>query len=289
MKLKIIYQNEVPEQYKNDEIFIKNIIEYFANESSLNIKLKIKFIEDMNINRFEITDCALQNFSPKNHILYITYSILKSISYDGGKDFAVAIFHELKHIEDYVNTMKTECFNFNIGLETQKTYEREYISEGHKFWTEVYVYYETIKFAKLNNISYKIITFGELVKSYEKIIRINKELYYKKDLKYKEAKEYIDCVKSFTYLCSKFMASAYAGNSRVPYKKIQTKENINYRKVYRILSFLSPSVLKIFKNPYSQKSYSQLLNLGKKICVNVHWKTFKVGLTKKNGRIRKFY
>lgn len=274
-------------QFDNISEYVKGQLEYFYNELSLDCRIVVRFIETARINTFEVTDCMVRNFSEKKHELVITNGLLKTIYGDGGEFFCNAIYHEFEHINDYVNLTKTTQFNFNVSLVHQKNFERQYISCGYTFWTEVYAYCKTLEFAKDNDIKYEKITFGSLVSSYKKTIELHKKYYYKKDLSLEEANEYVEMVNSFIYLCSKYMASTYVSHSRIPRAKIEN--NAEYKKVYSILAGLHPKIIKFAKCNYGVKSEEHLFKLGKFICENIKWKIFNVGLTKKNGKIYSFY
>lgn len=284
---KIVYANKIPEQFKDDSNYIKEMLEYFYNELELNCKIIVKFIENASMNIFEFTDCMVRNLSAKKHELIITNFLLKTISRDGGNFFCVAIYHEFKHIKDYVNFAKTKLFNFKLSLIHQKNFERQYIFYGYTFWTEIYAYFHTLKFAKDNDIKYEKITFGSLVSDYKKTIALNKKYYYKKDLTHEEADRYVETVDSFLYLCSKYMASFYANHSRVPHAKIE--KNAEYKKVYSILVAIEPKITKLKNCRYGAKSDLYLFKLGKVICEKIRWKIFKVGLTKRKGKVYSFY
>ncbi|MGN1200795.1 MAG: hypothetical protein ACI4R8_00825 [Candidatus Caccovivens sp.] len=135
--------------------------------------------------------------------------------------------------------------------------------------------------AKTNTLSFALsINFNKIVFLLQSCLPV-------KDLSCDEAMKYINSVDSFIYLCAKYMASFYVSHSRVPYAKID--KNKDYKKVYSILCGLEPKVKRFTNNPYSLKSYDNLLRLGKYICENIRWKIFKVGLTKKRRKILSFY
>ena len=219
--------------------------------------------------------------------MMITNSVLNSINLDGGEFFCLSIYHEFEHVRDYNNMMQTKLFKINLCLAHQKDFEKQYVSAGFLFWTEIFAYYRTLEFSKQNKLNFEKITFGSLVTNYTKTVAHNDMLYFKKDLSYDEACKYIKTVDSFIYLCAKYMASAYISHSRVSYSRIE--KNKDYKKVYSILCGLEPKVKRLAKSPYSPKSYDNLFRLGKYICENVRWKIFKVGLTDKNRKILSFY
>lgn len=287
MKKKLIFKNKIPKQFIKYKEYVNEVINDYFNSLDLDCELKIKFIDFISANEYEIADCVLKNISYKKHELLITNSVLNSINFDGGKFFCLSIYHEFEHIRDYNNMMETGLFKFNLCLSLRKNFKNEYVSTGFLFWTEVYAYYQTLMFSKQCELNFEEITFGNLAKIYAKTIDINKRLYYKKDLNNDEAIKYINCVDSFVYLCAKYMASVYANHSKVPYVKIN--KNKEYKKVYSILCGIEPKVKRLIRNPYSQKSYSNLFKLGKYICENVRWKIFDVGLSEKNGEILSFY
>ena len=287
MKKKLIFINDVPKQFEEHQEYIKEVLDDYFNALDFDCELKIKFIDSASLNEYEITDCMLKNISVKKHELIITNSVLNSINSDGGRFFFLLIYHEFEHIRDYNNMMQSKLFKFNMCLAQQKDFERQYISMGFLFWTEIFAYYKTLKYAQQDKLYFEKITFGNLVNNYAKTVAHNKNLYYKKDLSCDEAMKYINCVDSFIYLCAKYMASAYVNHSRVPYARID--KNKDYKKVYLILCGLEPKVKRLANNPYSLKSYDNLFKLGKYIYENVRWKTFKVGLTEKHRRILSFY
>lgn len=284
---KIIYVNKIPEQFKNCFEYVKERIEYFYGCFGLSCQIKIKFVNSARVNVFEVTDCMLKNISAKKHELIITNQVLKTISLDGGEYFCVAIFHEFEHIDDYIKMIQTNRFNFNLCLKHQKGFERQYISVGYGFWTEINAYYRTLEFAKDNEIKYEKITFGNLVSNYKKTIEQNKKLYNKKDLSKKEAEEYIEMVDSFVYLCSKYLASSYACHSRIPHTRIDKNED--YQKVYSILIELHQKIIKQAKCNYGFNSPANLFELGKLICEKIRWKIFKVGLLEERKKVYSFY
>lgn len=290
---RLIYINKVPDQFHNDENYIKNMIDYFCNKMKIKSQICIKFIDNADLdkytdkNEYEETDCLLKSYSVEKHELIITNSVLNSISFDGGDHFCLSIYHELKHIEDFINMMNTKLFDFNFCKVRQKNFEQQYISTGYLFWTEIYAYYETIYVANINKIKYEKITFSRLVKNYRKTIDLDKQFYYKQDLTYDEAVKYINSVKSFIYLCAKFMASFYVKHSKVPISKIEKDKD--YKRVYSILCGLEPKVKRLLNNSYSKKSYDNLFKLGKQICENIQWKIFNVGLVKSKGSVTTFY
>lgn len=267
--------------------FIKETIEDCYKSLNLNCKLQVKFVDFFKAHEFECTQCMVRHFSAKTHELTLTNRLLKTIAYDGGDYFALAIYHEMVHILDYIKVIHTNLFNFNLCLKTYKKFEQKYVSVGFHFWTEYFAYVYTFRFAKLNDIEKEKITFSRLVDNYLKVINLNKETYNKKNLTYNEGKKYIAYVDSFIYLCSKYMASCCAGNSRVPRSKIN--KNKDYKKVYSILSKLEPKVNCLVENLYSRKTYICFFMLGKCICENIRWKEFKVGLIRQNGKIHSFY
>ncbi len=287
MKNKLIFTNEIPKKFIEHQEYIKEIIKSYFNAFDLDCELKIKFVDSVSTNEYEVTDCVMKNKSINKHELTITNSALNSINYDGGKFFCLSIYHEFEHIRDYNNMMKTNLFNFNLCLMNQKNYENTYISKGFLFWTEIYAYYQTLDIAKKYKFDFEKITFGNLVEKYIKTITQNAKLYYKPDISYDDAVKYIDHVDSFVYLCSKYMAAVFAKHSRVPHSKIN--KNKNYKKVYTILCGLEPKINRLINNPYCSKSYDNLLRLGKYLCENIRWKIFKVGLTEKNRKIASFY
>lgn len=287
MNKKLIFVNNVPNQFAEHQEYIKKTIDYFFDALDKICELKIKFVDFASVNEYEYTDCMLKNISIKKHELLITNSALNTINFDGGEFFSLSIYHEFEHIRDYIDMMQTKLFKFNLCLANQKSFEKRYVSTGFLFWTEIYAYYKTLKFSKLNNLKFEKVPFGRLVTYYLKTVVCNKNLYYKKDLTYFEAVKYISYVDSFIYLCAKYMASLYSGHSRVPYTRID--KNNNYKKVYLILCGLDPKVRRLMNNPYSPKSYENLFRLGKQICENLRWKIFKVGLLKKKGKIVSFY
>lgn len=287
MKKKLTFINDVPERFIEHQEYIKEIIDDFFNALDFNCELKIKFVDHACVNEYEVTDCMVKSISVKKHELLITNSTLNTINLDGGRFFCLAIYHEFEHIRDYNNMMQTNLFKFNLCLLYQKNFEKTYVSKGFLFWTEVYAYYKTLKFSKLNKFKFEKITFGNLVNNYMKTVAHNKNLYNKKDLSYDKAMRYINCVDSFIYLCAKYMASAYINHSRVPYARID--KNKDYKKVYSILCGIEPKVKRLLNNLYDPKSYDNLFKLGKHICENVRWKIFKVGLINKNRKILSFY
>ena len=287
MKKGLIFLNEVPDKSVKTQDYVKETITDFFNSLKLDISLKVKFVKIDKQNEFEITDCYVKNISEKKYELLIDNSVVKTIHADGGVNFVLSVYHEFEHIRDYANMMKTRLFNFNLCLAHQKDYEKEYVSTGFLFWTEVCAYSQTIEFAKDENLHYEKITFGNLVKCYLKTVNFDKKIYYNKNLTYDEADKYIKSVDSFIYLCAKYMASVYVGHSKVPYFKIDKDKN--YKKVYSILRGFEPKVMRLGRNPYSPKSYDNLFKLGKYICENVRWKIFKVGLTKLHRKIFSFY
>ncbi len=287
MKKKIVYINDVPKQFSAHQDFIKERINYLFDLLELDCKLRIKFIESASENDYEYTDCAVRHISVSKHELLITNFVLNSINCDGGDYFCISIYHELEHIVDHINMVQTKLFRFNLSIAHQKTLEKQYVSVGYHFWTEIYAYYQTIEFAKFNTLYFEKIPFGRLVTNYIKTINLNDRLYYKKDLSYDEVGKYIDTVDSYIYLMAKYLASAFVGHSRMPRAKID--KNKNYKKVYSMLSSIEPKVIRLLKNPYSAKSYDNLFRLGKYICENVRWKIFNVGLKKKGGKIYSFY
>lgn len=287
MKKKLIFVNDVPNQFIEHQEYIKEAIDDYFNAFDLDCELKIRFIDFANENEYECTDCMVKNISVKKYELLITNDLLNSINFDGGECFCLSIYHELEHIRDFIHMMQTKLFKFNLCLAHHKNFERQYISTGVLFWTEVYAYYKTLIYAKENNLNFEKITFCNLVKNYLKTIAHNKSLYYRKDLSYDEAEKYTKTVDSFIYLCAKYMASAYAYHSRVPYKRIE--KNKYYKKVYSILCKLEPKVKSLMNNKYSPKSYDNLFRLGKYICENLRWKKFKVGLIKEGIKIFSFY
>lgn len=287
MNKKLIFVNDVPNQFIEHQEYIQETIYGFFNALNLDCELKIKFIDFASVNEYEYTDCMVKNISTKKHELLITNSTLKTINFDGGEFFYLAIYHEFEHIKDHINMMQTKLFRFNLCLANQKNFEKTYISTGFLFWTEIYAYYKTFKFAKQNNLNFEKITFGSLVINYIKTATHNKSLYHNKNLSYSQAIKYINSVDSFIYLCAKYMASMYVGHSRVPYKKIN--KNKYYTKVYSILCGLEPKVRRLINNAYGLKSYDNLFKLGKHICNNLRWKIFKVGLLKKDGKVFSFY
>lgn len=289
MKRKLIFVNDVPSKFAKHCDYIRETIKDFFDALDCDCKLKVKFIEHANINEYEVTDCMLRSISTKKHELIITNSAMDAISFDGGGWFCLAIYHEMEHIRDYVKMMGTKLFKFNLSEVYQKNIEHTYVVTGYLFWTEIYAYYKTIKYAKYNDIKYERIPFGNLVKKYIKLVETNKNIYLKQDLGYDEAYKYIKMVYSFVYLCSKYMASSYADHSRLPYGKIFGGEDKQYKKVYSILCDLDPKVRGLFNNMYGPKSYVNLFKLGKYICEKLRWKNFKVGLIKRNGKICPFY
>ncbi len=287
MKKKLIFVNDVPNQFLRHQQYVKEIINDYFDFLDVDCGLKIKFIDFAKENEYEYTDCMIKHITAKKHELIITNSPLNSIERDGGEFFCLSIYHEFEHVRDFIHMMQTKLFRFNLCLAHQKNFEQEYVAKGHLFWTEIYAYYKTMEYAKENNLNFEKITFGRLVTNYKKTVSHNEKLYYKKDLSYDEAEKYIDTVDSFIYLCAKYMASAYASHSRVPYEKID--KNKEYNKVYSILCELEPKVKRLMNNPYGPKSYDNLFKLGKYICENIRWKKFKVGLTKKGRKIFSFY
>lgn len=287
MNKNLVFINDVPKKFKKDEEYIKERIETIFNLFEFDCRIKLNFVDSIDVNEYEQTDCALINKSVKRHELLITNSVLNSINFDGGRAFCLAIYHEFEHIKDFNNVMKTNLFDFKLCLTHQKNFKNQYISVGYFFWTEIYAYYKTIKFAEYNNLKFEKITFGRLVKNYIKTIECNKNFYYKQDLCYEEAEKYIKMVDSFVYLCAKYMSSAYASHSRVPYSRIE--KNKQYKKVFLLLKKIEPKVSTLSKNIYGAKSYEKLFKLGKMICEDIRWKVFKVGLVKKSGRTYSFY
>lgn len=287
MKNKLIFVNDVPKQFENDKDYILETIEKYFKSLKFDYCLKVKFEKSIEENSYEITDCFVKNKSITDYELIISYSLLSSISGDGGRQFYLALRHEFDHIIDFAHMMQTGLFKHNICLKYHKTIEETYITTGFGFWTEIYAYRNTYKCAKQNGFGCDKITFGRLVKDYVKTIELNKKLYYKQDLSYEEARGYMKAVDSFVYLCAKFMTAVYSGNARVLYAKAEKDKN--YKKVLSILCDLEISVAKLLNNPYCSKSYDYLLRLGKKIWQNVKWKVFKVGLTKSKGKFVPFY
>lgn len=287
MEKKLEFINEVPKQFIRHQKYIKEIINDYFDALDCDCELKIKFIDSADKNKYEVTDCMLKNISIGKHELLITNSALNAINFDGGEFFCLSIYHELEHIRDYNRMMQTKLFKFNLCLSHQKNFEEEYVSTGFFFWTEIYAYYTTLKFSKLNELYFEKIPFGNLVHNYTKTVTLNKKLYNKKDLSYDEAENYMNCVDSFIYLCAKYMASYYIKHSRIKYAIIN--KNKDYKKVYSILCGLEPKVKRLMNNAYGPKSYDNLFMLGKYICENIRWNVFKVGLTKKSGKILSFY
>lgn len=283
MKKRVIFVDDVPNQYSKCKEYIKEIVEGFFDDLGLECELKVKFIAVANNNEFEKTDCMIRNISMAKRELVMTDVLLDTIRRDGGRFFSMAIYHEMEHLRDYSNMIKTNLFKFSLSLRHQKNFERSYVSVGFHFWTEFYAYYQAMQFAKENEIKIEAIPFGQLLENYLKTVKRSKELYNKKDLSSEEGDQYIDMVCSFVYLCAKYMASVYARHSRVPHAKIV--KNKDYQKVYAILCGFEPKVRRLFMNPYSPKSYDNLFKLGKYICENVRWKIFKVGLIKHHGKV----
>lgn len=283
----LIYINEIPKQFKDCSEYIKERIEYFYNYFDFNCKIKIKFVEFAKINVFEITDCMLENLSTKEHELIFTNQVLETINHDGGKYFSITIYHEFEHINDYIKMMQTNHFNFNLCLKHQKNFERQYISVGYAFWTEVNSYFKTLEFAKDNEIEYEKITFGSLVSNYKKTIESNKEYYCKKDLTKKEVEKYEKMVDSFVYLCSKYLASSYASHSRIPHARIE--RNKDYERVYLILAELHQKIMKQIDCDYGFNSNKNLFEIGKFICEKIRWKIFKLGLVIEKKKVCSFY
>lgn len=287
MKKRVIFVDDVPKQYSMHKEYIKEIIEGFFDDLSLECELNVKFIDVANNNKFEKTDCMIRNISAGKRELVMTDVLLDTIGRDGGGFFSVAIYHEMEHLRDYSNMIKTNLFKFNLCLQNQKNFERTYVSVGFHFWTEFYAYYQSMQFSKENEIKIEAIPFGRLVENYLKTVKRNKELYNKKDLSSEEGDQYIDMVCSFVYLCAKYMASVCAGHSRVPHARIS--KNKDYQKVHAILCGFEPKVRRLLMNPYNSKSYDNLFKLGKFICENARWKIFKVGLIKHRGKVCLFY
>lgn len=71
--------------------------------------------------------------------------------------------------------MQTKLFKFNLCLKLQKDFEKQYISTGFLFWTEIYAYYKTIRYSKQNSFLFEKITFGNLVKNYKKTDKVGLE------------------------------------------------------------------------------------------------------------------
>lgn len=284
---KIIYVCEIPKQFENCFDFVKDRLNWFYREFCFTCQIEVKFKESTKINVFELADSMVRHLSTKRHELIITHELLKTIYFDGGRNFCVTINHEFEHIKDYIKMMQTNLFKFNLGLIHYKNFERYYISVGYNFWTEVNSYCESLFFAKDNNIKYEKITFGTLVKYYTTTSDLNKKYFNKKDLTMKEAKGYVDFVDSFVYACAKYMASTYAGHSRIPHERI--RGNKDYNKVYAILTKIHPILVKQFKCNYGYKSYENLWMLGKIICEKVRWKIFNVGLIIKSNIVRSLY
>lgn len=287
MKKKLIFVNSIPSQFTQHKEYVKEIITDYFEALDVDCKLKVKFIDFAKINEYECTDCLLITKSVNMHELSITNIALKSINFDGGKFFCLSLYHEFEHIRDYVKMMNTKLFKFNLGLAHYNDFEKTYVSSGFSFWTEIYAYYKTLLFSKQNAYNYEKITFGNLVKNYIKTANCNKNIYYKKDLTLDEANNYVNKVDSFVYLCAKYMASTFAGHSRIPYARID--KNKNYKKVFSMLYGLAPKVKRLMNDPYGLKSYENLYKLGKYICENIRWKIFKVGLIEKNSKIFSFY
>ena len=287
MNKKIVFINEIPKEFSQDKEFIENAIDHVFDAVGLNVEVKIKFDEIDSVNEYEKTDAALLNKSIKQHEVLIGINVLKTISDDGGAFFYQTIYHEFEHIKDYVKMMQTKQFGFNLCLSYHKNLEMTFVSKGFLFWTEILAYYKTIEMTQCNDLYFEKITFGNLVENYKKTVQRDKSLYYKQDLQYDEAMKYIKCVESFVYLCSKFIASVYANHSRIPHTKIAKDKD--YKKVLSILCGLDKKIQKMIDNTYSEKSYENLFKLGKYICEDIQWKVFKVGQTKKNGKIVPFY
>lgn len=287
MKKRLIFANDVPKQFDRHKEYIKETLTDLFNHLDFDCKLKIEFVEQLKENQYEYTDCLVKNYSEKKFELLISHFLLNTINFDRGEFFLTALYHEFEHIRDYNKTIRTKLFNFTLSLRHQKNFERQYVSAGYFFWTEVYAYYETLVFAKENKFNYEKITFASLVQNYVKTIDENKKLYYKKDLSYEEGEEYINKVNSFIYLCAKYMGAIYASHSRIPYTRIEQKEN--YKKVFVILCELEPKIKRLKNNAYGTKFYDNLFRLGKYLCENLKWKKFKVGLIRKHGRVCEFY
>lgn len=284
---KIIYVSEIPKQFENYFEFVKDKLNWFYNEYCFTCQIEVKFLKSNKINVFEIADSMVKHLSTKKHELIITNELLKTIHFDGGRYFCVTIYHEFEHINDYIKMMQTNRFKFNLGLRNLKNYKEKYISIGYDFWTEVNSYYQSLEFAKENNIKCEKITFGTLVKYYAKTVELGKKYCDKKDLTMKEAKRYVNFVDSFIYLCAKYMASLYASHSRLPRERIE--KNKDYKKVYLILAKIHFVLARQLKCNYGYKSYENLLMLGKCICEKIRWKIFNVGLTIENGIVRSIY
>ena len=286
MKRKLVFVNEVPNQFQHHQDYIKKIITYFFNELDLDIQLKIVFEPKHKENEFEETDCFLKNKSAKNIEMVICDVCLSTIDHDGGLFFYFAMLHEFEHIYDYVRTMQTKLLDFNPCLRFHKSLERTFISVGFNFWTEIDAYYYTFEEEREKKFPERF-PFSNLVNAYKKTIELDKKLYYKQDITVEEGTRYINTVDSFIYLCAKCIASISVGITNFPYKKISTDKN--YKKVYSILCGLEPKVQRIINDPYGQKTDINLLKLGKYICNDIKLKIFKVGLIKHRGKYTTIY
>ena len=183
MEKELIFVNDVPNQFLRHKKYVNEIINDYFDSLDVDCELKIKFVDFVDVNEYEYTDCIVKHISARKHELIITNSPLNSIDRDEGEFFCLSIYHEFEHIRDFIHMMQTKLFKFNLCLAHQKNFEQEYVSKGHLFWTEIYAYYKTMEYAKENNLSFEKITFGELVANYLKTIAHNEKLYYKKDLR----------------------------------------------------------------------------------------------------------
>ena len=290
MKNKLTFANSIPKEFEKHKEYVFDAIKCFFDALDVECELVVKFNwlnGKESINQFEITDCAIRNLDNKKHELLLTNGVLRSIDRDGGRFFISALAHEFEHLRDFEHLMATGLFDFNPCLQTQKDFERTYISRGYFFWTEVCAYYKTIFHSSNFEYDFPNITFGYLVKNYIKTKQYNKRIYYKKDLSRSEAEKYIEMVESFIYLCAKFLAFRYAYKARIPYTKIE--KNKDYKQVYSILCSFEPKVKRIMRKPYSPKSRENLFKLGKYICENLSWTKFKVGLVQRKNKILQFY
>lgn len=84
MKKKLIFVNDVPNQFVEQQEYVKKIINNYFCTFDLDCELKIKFIDFACVNEYEYTNYMLKNKSIKKHELFITNLVLKTINNDGG-------------------------------------------------------------------------------------------------------------------------------------------------------------------------------------------------------------